>query len=399
MSIRALFFTAAFVAAAAPLASARSVALSPAAFASQSVNAFSTDLFPQLGGKTDNLFYSPLSISAALGMTWGGASGATASQMAQALHYRLPQLQQHTAIAELIAALKPSNPDSGAVMSVANRVWAAQGLRLSPAFTKLISDAYGASVGTVDFATNGRQVINSWVADQTHQKIKDLLRSPDVSAATKLVLVNAVYFKGAWKHGFDPADTAAGPFRNTTRTIVTVPFMHQTTALPYAVMDGWRAVELPYKGGEMAMTVMLPEEGWDLSRLEAKLTPELLANLHAQMRSQKVALALPKFKLSTRYQLRDALVKLGMVDAFSGAARFDRMSPDAALKIDKVIHQAVLEVDEKGTVAAAATAVVMTRNGGARQLEFTAAQPFLVLIRHKATGAIVFQGRVMNPKG
>ncbi len=397
MSLRILCLSAAFVTAIAPVAAARSVALMPWAFAAHSSNSLALDLLPHVAGKTDNIFYSPVSISAALGMAWGGASGTTASQMAKVLHFDLPEARQHNAVARLLDALGPK-VKGGAVMSTANRVWAAQGLRVNASFAKLMNDAYGAGLGAVDFRGDGRQVINAWVADQTHQKIKELLHETDINAATKLVLTNAVYFKGAWKHGFDPKSTSPGSFRNTTRTIVKVPFMHQTANLPYVVGDGWRAVELPYKGGEMSMTVMLPESGWDLSQLEAKLTPQVIASLHARMRTQTIDLALPKFKLSTRYQLKDSLTKLGMVDAFRITARFDRISPDAKLFISKVIHQAVLEVDEQGTVAAAATAVVARDLSARVNQAFTADQPFLVLIRHKATGAIVFMGRVMNPK-
>ena len=396
MSVRASVLALCF-GLAAPSALATSVTVPIHHMAAKSANAFGADLLRRLGGPGENAFFSPLSVATTLAMAWGGASGETAAQMARVLHYTGPQDQHHAWNARLLGDVT-QRPGADAVMVVANRLWAAKGLARHQPFATLMKDRYGAGVGQVDFAAGGREVINGWVSQQTRKKIPELLKASDVDAATQLVLTNAIYFKGTWKHGFDPDESFQGAFETAPGKDVQVPFMRLDEKLMVGTGEGWRVVELPYKGDELAMTVFLPETRHGLAGAQAKLTEREISILHGRLHSAKVALTLPKFKLATRYELKPKLSELGMPAAFGVGAQFDGVSPDTKLMISRVVHQAVIEVDETGTVAAAATAVVMTKSAS-RSVRFAVNEPFIVMIRHRATGAVLFMGRVTNPNG
>ncbi|MGD0094042.1 MAG: serpin family protein, partial [Planctomycetota bacterium] len=273
----------------------------------------------------------------------------------------------------------------------------------------------GASLDRLDFAGDpegARKTINAWVEKETQEKIKELLKAGMIDAGTKLVLVNAIYFKGNWASQFKKEDTRAGPFTVCAKDnpqAVDLPLMHRTGQYPYFVDDAVQALALPYQGGNLAMVVLLPAApdgaglgalAGALENLEQKLTPENLAAWLGHLRPQEVQVTLPLFKVTGEYKLNEALIALGMADAFSPAnADFTGILPRPDdLYISLVAHKAYVDVNEEGTEAAAATAVVMKPRGLAHRTEFRADRSFLFLIRDTKSGAILFLGRVLNPK-
>ena len=252
----------------------------------------------------------------------------------------------------------------------------------------------------MDFADEpaARKQINTWVEDNTAKKIKDLIPSSVLDASTRMVLTNAVYFKGTWQVEFDKKETKDGPFTGMDGKKTDVPLMHMKAHLRYADTDHLQAVELAYKGGETAMTVLLPKKADGLADVEKKLTADTLDAVHKGMRKIEVTLTLPRFKIETKYTLNDPLKALGMKDAFDGKADFTGMAEAEKLFIAAVLHKAFVEVNEEGTEAAAATAVVVAKHGGSPPREvFTADRPFLFVSRHLPTDTVLFHGRCEKP--
>ena len=367
---------------------------------------FALALYSVLYDKNANLFYSPYSISEALAMTYAGARGSTAQEMAKALSFALPQERLHAAFNALDQAVASRGAnvarDQGERFSlhVTNALWGQQGYPFQPVFLDVLAQNYGAGLRLLDFQgapEPSRQTINRWVEEQTAEKIKDLLPEGSIDALTRLVLTNAIYFNAGWLHPFEAGATQDGAFHLLDGSTATVPMMHESERLGYGEGQGWQAVELPYVGGELSMVVLLPDEG-QFEAFARGLDAAKLAGALSAIGPAQVALAMPRFKYEAGTQLRDALSKLGMAQAFSRDADFSGMTGQPDLYIDNVYHKAFVAVDEKGTEAAAATAVVMELKAmPAQPKEVTVDRPFIFLIRDVETSAILFLGQLVNP--
>ncbi len=400
---KCLLLVAAFVAAS-PLAAARAAEAASAdqAALASSNNAFALDLYGRIKGQGGNLFFSPYSISSALAMTYAGARGNTATQMAKALHFDLEGAKLHEAFGKLTADLNAAGKKSDFALTVANALWVQEGFELLKDYLDLTKAAYGAGPHPVDFAQAveaARQTINRWVEEQTRDKIKDLIPKGMLGAMARLVLTNAIYFKGRWASEFPSDYTSNSPFTLASGEKVNAPTMHQMGQFPLFQGDGFAAVALPYKSNALSMVILLPAKHDGLPAFEKALSAEALAKWIAGMQPQLVAVALPKFKATTTILLADTLQTMGMADAFAlPPADFSGMSGKKDLFISQVIHKAFVDVNETGTEAAAATAVIMQGGAPPKAIDFIADHPFLFLIRDNRSGSILFLGRLANPK-
>ena len=367
-------------------------------------NRFATDLYQRLRDTPGNLFFSPYSLATALTMTYAGARGNTQAQMAQVLHITLPDARQHAAAATLNWALYPA-PGSSARLNTANALWAQRDLPLQADFVALMKQHYGAGVKPTDFQQApeaARAAVNDWASVQTAGKITDLIPPGAISADTRLVLANAIYFKADWLLPFDKALTRDEPFTRLDGSERRIPmmFMQKPADLAYGAGDGYQAVTLEYTGTLIAMTVIVPDRG-RLDAVEAGLSADWLRSSMSSMTSRKVALGLPKFRFGSTFSVADVLGEMGMSDAVTpDKADFSGMDGARDLFIGAVLHKAVVEVDEMGAEAAAASAVEM-RAGSIQVKEalvaLTVDRPFLVVIHDRQTGAILFLGRVVDP--
>ncbi|HTN90740.1 MAG TPA: serpin family protein [Sorangium sp.] len=364
---------------------------------------FALALYQQLAGTPGNLFYSPYSVSSALAMTYAGARGATETEMAGALRFTLPQERLHPAFNALDRALArrgqgaEGKDGEGFRLKVANALWGQVGSSFAPSFLDVLAESYGAGLRVVDFAQapdEARGIINGWVAERTEDRIKDILPEGAIQPATRLVLTNAVYFNAAWQLPFDEEDTAPGDFTLGDGTAVSVPMMNGSAQVGYGEGDGYEALELPYDGGELSMVLVLPAEGGEL---EAGLDRERLEGVIGSLGTRSVTMTLPKFKFESTLDLVPQLVELGMPIAFTGRADFSGIDGQGGLFISDVLHKAFVSVDEAGTEAAAATAVVIGETSAPEPATIRFDRPFLFFIRDIETGAVLFVGRVMNP--
>lgn len=371
-------------------------------------NAFAFDLYRTLGQSPGNLFFSPHSISSALAMTFAGARGATAEQMAKALHFELPGDRLHPAFNSLDQQLAQRGQGAqgkdanGFRLRNVNALWGQKGYTFLPTFLDTLAENYGAGLRTMDFTASedARQTINNWVSDQTEGKIKDLIARGALDASTRLVLTNAIYFNAAWAMPFSPDLTRDGDFYLLDGSKSTVPMMSDTDVYRYAAGAGYQAVELPYDKRELSMIIVLPSAGQS-DTFESTLDSKRVQGIVDQLASKRVAVTMPKFKVETSFLLADVLQRLGMSDAFRfGSADFSGMDGTRNLFISQVIHKAYVDVNEEGTEAAAATAVILAA-GAIMQPEspimMKIDRPFVFLIRDSATGAILFLGRVADP--
>lgn len=375
------------------------------AAARRATDAFGLDLWKAAAtpGEDDapsNVVLSPFSVATALGMTAAGASGLTLEEMRKVLRFELEPARHHAALGALARDLGKAEKVE---LNVANRLFALPGKAFQAPFLATTREAYGADVQKVPFDSDpggARATINDWVAGRTRDRIKQLLAPADVTPATKLVLVNAIYFKGLWETKFPPAEP--GPFTLASGERVQAPLMSREGELRAAKLEGLVACDVPYQGGRFAMTLLVPDRHDGLAALEARLAADLGGWLGA-LRAREVRLALPRLKVESRASLREPLEALGMPSAFSDAtADFTAMTGERGLKIAKVIHQAVLLVDETGSEAAAATAVTMAPRGMPSRppepLEVRADRPHLLLIRDLRTGVVLFMARVVDPR-
>lgn len=370
-------------------------------------NQLGFDLYGKVRQQPGNLALSPASISAALAMTWGGARGATAKQMEKVLHFAGPQEKTVRAAGQLARSLE--SPGRAITLRTANRLFGEKSYQFDKAYLQLTREAFGAPLEPLDFrhaAEVSRKRVNGWVEDQTQKRIQNLIPPTGVTADTRLVLVNAIYFLGDWLEPFTKKSTIGATFHVSKSKKHDVPTMHQIAHFHFAAKDGLKALELPYKGGDMSMLIVLPDAVDGLGALEASFDAKRLDSIVSSLESKRVSVSLPKFKVdpATSLSLGDALVKLGMPLAFDrDKADFTGIanppSPADRLYIGKVFHKAFVKVDEKGTEAAAATAVVMPRAGGMPQqpVTFNADHPFLFFIRDHKTGLVLFMGRVADP--
>ncbi|KAB1198333.1 MULTISPECIES: serpin family protein [Haloferax] len=371
---------------------------------------FALELHNHLAANTGgNQFLSPYSISVALAMTYAGARGDTRQQMEDVLHYTLGE-EIHSAFADLQAELDSRQTATDPVddsevdafqLSVANTLWGADGYPFSDDYLGLLEEHYGAGLREADFAGDPdgeRERINDWVADQTEDRIEDLLPAGSITPQTVLVLTNAIYFMASWLHKFDPENTEDGTFTALDGTESTVPLMHQEMdRVNYASIPGAQAVELPYIGEDVSMVLILPDEG-TFEEFEQNLTAAQLFGIFEEMSDATGSLVFPRFEFETEVQLSKALSELGMPIAFGGGADFGGMveGGQGGLFIDEVFHKSFVSVDEDGTEAAAATAVVMLESLPPSWGELRFDRPFLFCIRDRPTDAILFLGRVTD---
>jgi serpin B len=366
---------------------------------------FALDLYAELKAVEGNLFFSPYSISTALAMTHAGARGNTEAQTAQVLHFTLGQGQLHPAFASLEAKLRAVQEKGHVQLSVANALWPQKGYAFLEDYLALTEKYYGVLITPVDYRETeaARQKINAWVEEKTQDKIKELIPPGILDVLTRLVLVNAIYFKGDWKSQFGQALTKPAPFWITLHEKIQTPTMTQRQRFRYAEGDGLQVLELPYAGDAVSMILLLPRKVDGLKKLEDSMTPKNLDKWTRRLKEREVQVFLPRFKESSQCRLEKTLASMGMVDAFEmDKADFSGMDGRKRwLYIAAVIHQAFVEVNEEGTEAAAATAVVIKARaapGVSRPpLIFRADHPFVFLIRDNRTGSILFLGRMVSP--
>ncbi|AKT37591.1 serpin family protein [Chondromyces crocatus] len=367
--------------------------------------AFAFDLYQQLREESGNLFYSPHSISSALAMTWAGARAQTEQDMAAALHFTLPQAQLHPAFNAIDLALESrgkgaqGSDGKGFRLTVANALWGQINFPFEADFLDVLARNYGAGMHVVDFVeqpTEATDLINGWVDHRTEGKIKKLLTPQNIRPNTRLVLTNAIYFNAAWATPFEPSQTQDGPFVTQAGAQVTVPMMHGYLQVPYGEGAGFKAVELPYDGHELSMVLVLPD---NLDAFEQGLDAARVDGVVGALGTRLVDTKMPRFKFESRFSMVDPLAKLGMGIAFGfdGEPDFSGINGTGGLAIDEVVHQAFVGVNEAGTEAAAATAVIVGETSAPEPAEISLDRPFVFFIRDIATGAVLFVGRVSDP--
>ena len=379
--------------------------------------AFAFDLYRTLGETSDgNLFFSPYSISMALAMTYAGARGETESQMADTLRFLLSRDRLHPAFNALDVQLASRGEgargkgDEGFRLNIVNAVWGQEGHGFLGEFLDVLAASYGAGVRPADFVGSpeeSRTAINDWVAARTEDRIEDLIPPDVIDSLTRMVLTNAVYFNAGWQYPFEERRTRAAPFHLLDGSIVEAPMMRTAEELGYASGDGYQAVDLPYDGRELSMTILLPDMG-RFGEFEDRLDAALVGRIVGELSGSFVDLEMPKFELESQFRLAETMKAMGMANAFDAAtAEFPGMDgksclagDDGCLYIKDVIHKAFVSVDEEGTEAAAATGVVMqTESAPPREVSVTVDRPFVFLIRDRATDTILFLGRVEDPRG
>ena len=368
---------------------------------------FAFDLYDEITKEGENLFYSPYSISIALAMTYGGARGNTETQMADTMHFTLPQNELHSAFNLLDLELESRGEGAegqdgeGFRLKIANSTWGETTYMFIQDYLDLLALNYGAGMSLVDFMNQPekcRQYINWWVEDQTEERIKDLLPEGIITQDVRLVLVNAIYFNAAWNTPFEEESTQPGQFQLLDDSTVTVPMMGMTEELRYAEGNGWQACEMEYDGEELSMVILLPERG-RFDEIEGNLDADFVNGLVGDIENGYVHITMPKFEFEAEFGLSDALKSLGMTDAFMpGLADLSGMDGTRFLFIMDVVHKSFVSVDEAGTEAAAATAVIIGfTSAPADPAEFKVDRPFIFFIRDIETDAILFVGRVMDP--
>lgn len=371
---------------------------------------FAFDLYKNLDekDKEKNVFLSPYSISTAMAMTYSGARGKTAIELAQGMHFNKEIKKSDEEFKWLIDAIISLN-NSDVKISVANRLFGDKKFKFNLTYLDGVENNYNAPLEKVDFVKNleaSRININTWVEKQTNNKIKELIKQKVMDDSTKLVLVNAIYFYGDWAKQFDSTRTRKGDFYLNNESKIQHKMMWQKNYFQYMENNDFQAIRMPYKGNTLNMEVYLPNKKDGISDFEKLLTSENYEKWNKEFKSEEVNLTFPKYKMTCDFSLGKIFEeKMGMKTAFSDDADFYGMveKKEKGLKISKVIHKAFIDVSEKGTEAAAATAVIMTAvttslNHYDNPIKyFNADHPFIFMIKDKATGSILFMGKVMNP--
>ncbi|MBU2523258.1 MAG: serpin family protein [Nanoarchaeota archaeon] len=367
-------------------------------------NQFAFDLYSELvRSENGNIFYSPYSISAALAMVYEGAKGKTADEIKSVFHFPESSILRPN-FAAIYNAVNLRN--EAYESRTGNALWVQKDYPFIEDYTGTIEKYYGGKAANVDFVKEtekSRQTLNRFIEEQTNNKIKDLIAPSLLNPNTRLVITNAIYFKGTWEWEFDKSNTQERNFKITPANVVKTQMMYmkpeREAMLNYADIEGLQLLELPYRGEELSMVILLPTE--NLASIESDLTAEKFSEYKSQMQETKLdAVYIPKFEFDTKYSLKENLAALGMPTAFSDSADFSGMTIAEKLFISAVIHQAYVKVDEKGTEAAAATAVIMevTSAGPSQKPKiFNADHPFIFIIQQKETGNILFIGRVTDP--
>ncbi len=362
------------------------------------------DLYGRFGTSQDNFLFSPYSIFTALTMTYAGARSTTETEMERTLYYPFTGERLHNAAGALDSILEGNSTDGGEdeegdfVFTSVNSIWGQEGMAFSSPFLDIMAKNYGSGLRLLDFAQEpeaGREIINDWVAEATQERIEELFPPGTISTETRMVLANAVYFKAAWIHQFQPDLTGEHPFYLQSGEQVSVDMMNQQARFGYAAGDGWQAVELPYAGYRFAMDIIIPD---DLSAFEQSLTGELLDEITSAIAYREILLRMPKFTFTWERGLVDDLAALGMPTAFTPQADFTGLYSGGNLYISEVRHKAFIEVNEEGTEAAAATGIgISLTSMPTEPLSVTVDRPFIFLIRDMETDATLFLGRVLAP--
>jgi len=360
-------------------------------------NSFAIDMYNELGKEPGNLFFSPFSISMVLAMTYAGARHQTAREMAAVAHFPEDRQLLHSVQSRLLAELGPEDHDRPYQLSLTNRLWGQRGYEFLPSFLRTCRVDYGAPLAVVDFARDPEQVrltINDWVAERTEQKILDLLQPGDVGHDTPLVLTDAIYFHGLWSQPFPTEMTSGGRFYLSNDEWIDTAMMSRRGRFAHADLGDLALLQLPYQAGELALVVLLPKQRDGLTAVAADLELARLREWLAALEEQELIVSLPRFELASRIELGRCLQAMGMITAFDARADFSGMTGSRGLWIDEVVHEARVEVNEEGTEAAAATAVVMKK----MHPVFRADHPFLFLIRDLRNDSILFMGRLADPR-
>jgi serpin B len=364
----------------------------------KSNNQFALELYEYLSQKEGNVFFSPYSISTALAMTYEGAGGETAGEMQEVFHFAENDTVRQSSFAAIHNII--NSPDSEYKLHTANALWAQRDYPFVESYKTTIEQYYGGKTTNLDFIGNSegsRKTINNWVEERTNDKIKDLLPRGSINALTRLVLTNAIYFKGKWVMEFDKKKTRDSDFWTAPETNIQVPMMRRTdkdAKFNYAETDEVQVLEMLYKGEDISMLVLLPKNK-TLDELE--ISTEKLNQWKSMLINQRVDVYFPKFKFEKGYSLKETLSAMGMPTAFSMEADFSGIDGTKDLLIDEVYHKAYVNVDEEGTEAAAATAVVVAMSAAPMQKVFRADHPFIFMIQERSTGSVLFMGRVSNP--
>lgn len=359
---------------------------------------FGLELFRKLTAEPGNVFFSPYSVSSALSMTSAGAKGTTLEQMKKTLNLPANAHEQFAGLGKVFESPR---------LKIANRLWTKSGQAYHEEFLTAAEEGYGAEPEALDYAADpeaARAEINSWVEEETEGRIKDLMPPGSIKKETDLVLTNAIYFKGEWKDEFRKEATKEESFYPLSGKVKKHSFMHANQEFDYAEDENFQAVRIPYKEGDLAMNLLLPKKGKKLASLSAKVNPGLFENLRAKFTAHPVDLALPKFRMEFEKRLEKILPGMGMKLAFTDKADFSgvrALGPQEALSLNIVAHKAFVEVDEKGTEAAAATGAGMLVTTSVRQPKpkkiFHANRPFLFWIEHVPTKSVLFLGKMAEP--
>ncbi len=362
-----------------------------------SLNKFSFDFYQKISeNKEDNIFFSPYSIFVALSMAYEGAHGNTATQMYNILNFLQNDSETQGSFGKIYNLL--NQKQEGYRISTANAFWIQQNYPFLTKYINLLQNYYMAEANELDFSKNveAARIINTWIENQTNGKIKDMIDPSALSEFTRLVLTNAIYFKGLWENPFDPKYTTKIDFKvNPSKTIEADMMSLSDRIFNYTETDELQILKLPYEDNDLSMLVILPKEN-NISIVDSSLNTLNIEDWNDNLHEIKINIDIPKFKFKTEYNLNNVLTKMGMVDAFSEIdADFSGMDGTKSLFISDILHKAFVEVNEEGTEAAAATAVIITTS--VVTTEFNADHPFVFLIQHEETGAILFMGKIMNP--
>jgi serpin B len=366
-------------------------------------NTFGLNLFKSIMDADKNTFYSPYSISTVMAMAYGGSAGNTEVQMSGALNFNLSQAQLHPAFSSLDEQLAKRGQGAKGMdgkdfrLKLANALWGQKDYSFTSYYLDLLAENYGAGIKIVDFSQNpeqSRQIINQWVSKQTENKIKEILSPDSVSPLTRLVLTNTIYFNAAWLSPFPKNQTHNGQFKLLDGSEISVPYMYQEADFKYFEGKSYQALELLYDGEDIAMDIFLPEPG-QFNSFAASFNWGLAQDVIKNLESRKAFLLMPQFKIESQFNLNNTLGNMGMSDAFSSKADFSGMTGNKDLYINEVVHKAYILVNETGTEAAAAGAVVMTMSSAPPVVELDS--PFIFIIRDIQTNTILFIGSLLNP--
>ena len=362
-----------------------------------SLNKFSFDFYQKISeNKEDNIFFSPYSIFVALSMAYEGAHGNTATQMYNILNFLQNDSETQGSFGKIYNLL--NQKQEGYKISTANAFWIQQKYPFLTEYISLLQNYYMAEANELDFSKNveAARTINTWIENQTNGKIKDMIDPSALSVFTRLVLTNAIYFKGLWENPFDSKYTTKIDFKLDSSKTVKVDMMSLSDCFfNYTETDDLQILKMPYEGNDLSMLVILPKEN-NISIADSSLNTLNIEDWNSRFDEIKINIDIPKFKFKTEYNLNSVLTKMGMVDAFSEIdADFSGMDGTKSLFISDILHKAFVEVNEEGTEAAAATAVIVTTS--AITNTFNADHPFVFLIQHEETGAILFMGKIMSP--